>query len=104
MPYASRPKQRAYQRRRLAQRRRSWLSDKACVDCGAGPDDAQLELDHVDPRLKLTHRLFSLSEKRRLSELEKIVVRCSPCHRAKGIRQGDLLRGAKLQPADVLAI
>lgn len=39
-----------------------------------------LQIDHVDPSEKVTHKVWSWSEPRREEELNKCVVRCKPCH------------------------
>lgn len=46
----------------------------------------QLEVDHVDPKTKISHSVWSWSEKRRGEELSKCQVLCSPCHRKKTIK------------------
>lgn len=80
MPYKDPEKQREYQRLWLAQRREAFFSDKSCVDCGRKED---LEIDHVDPKLKINHRVWSWSRQRRETELAKCVVRCVGCHQQK---------------------
>lgn len=42
-----------------------------------------MEIDHVDPSLKITHRIWSWSVERRETELLKCEVRCSECHRRR---------------------
>ena len=81
MPYADKDKQREYQRRWMKERRETWLNENGpCVDCGTWLD---LEVDHVDPSRKVTHRVWSWSVERREKELAKCVVRCHPCHESK---------------------
>lgn len=88
MPYADPEKQRAYQREWMQRRRDAWFAlNGPCVDCGTW--DA-LELDHEDYRTKVTHRLWSWSEPRRLTELAKCVARCEPCHAAKTLAEGSV--------------
>ena len=50
------------------------------MDCGTWEN---LQVDHVDARTKITHRVWFWSAKRREAELAKCVVRCDPCHRVK---------------------
>lgn len=83
MGYKDPAQQREYQRKWMAQRREDFFHDKVCVDCGSS---SQLEIDHVDPSQKVSHRLWSWSKARRDAELEKCVVRCKPCHLEKSIK------------------
>lgn len=79
--YADKETQRAYQNAWMQQRRQDWLNERGpCVDCGSLNN---LEVDHVDPTKKVTHRVWSWSEERRLAELEKCVPRCQSCHKSK---------------------
>jgi hypothetical protein len=78
MPYRDPERRREYQREWCAKRRAEWFADKACVDCGTSEN---LELDHVDPNVKVSHRIWSWSTERRDAELARCVVRCEPCHR-----------------------
>ena len=67
VPYRDRNEQRRYQRAWIAPRRRSWLAQNGpCRECGSW---LALEVDHVDPLLKTSHRLWSLSQARRETEL-----------------------------------
>lgn len=84
MPYADPDKQRAYQREWTARRRDEWLADRECVDCGSTD---RLEVDHVDAAQKVSHRIWSWSNERRLAELAKCVVRCAGCHRDRHAEQ-----------------
>jgi hypothetical protein len=69
-------------------RRRAWLADKVCAECGE-PDG--LEIDHVDSSRKLAHRIWSWSRRRREAELAK----CQPlCHQAKTLREMRARRAA----------
>lgn len=83
MGYTGKAK-REYQRRWVAARRAAYFADKTCVDCD-GID--RLELDHVDAKTKLYNpaSLWSMSDKnpKKQAELNKCVVRCYSCHRAK---------------------
>jgi hypothetical protein len=70
-----------YQNAWLKRRRQEWLATQgACVRCGSWK---KLEVDHIDPEQKVSHRIWSLSEKRRLAELEKCQVLCHGCHLKK---------------------
>jgi hypothetical protein len=69
--------QRKYQREWMAHRRAEYFDGRCCIDCG-GTD--KLHLHHLDPSQKVTHRIWSWTEERRLKELAKCVVRCQECH------------------------
>lgn len=74
-------KLREYQRQWLAQRKQVWFDENGpCVSCGSWKD---LELDHIDPSSKVTHRVWSWSQERRDEELSKCQVLCRSCHLAK---------------------
>ena len=92
LPYTDPEKKREYDRKWVANRRREFFEDKSCVDCDSREG---LELDHVDPAEKVTHRVWSWSQDRRDAELAKCVVRCGSCHdkksageHAKGVNNG----------------
>lgn len=58
-----------------------WISKNGpCRSCGSTVD---LEVDHIDPKQKITHNVWSWSESRRLNELAKCQVLCSSCHKIK---------------------
>ncbi|QBZ72742.1 HNH endonuclease [Gordonia phage GodonK] len=86
MAYKDPDKQRQYQREWRARRRDEWFADKVCVDCNTTEN---LQLDHVDPSLKIDHRIWSWSAARREAELAKCVVRCHDCHVVKTVAHGD---------------
>ena len=79
MPYADPAKQREYQRRWTAERRRGYLAGKCCVDCGS---EERLEFDHVEGE-KVSHRVWTWAAARLEEELAKCVVRCRSCHQAR---------------------
>lgn len=80
MPYKDVEKQRAAQRQWRATRRAKHLLGKRCVTCGSTTD---LELDHLDRNLKVSHRIWSWSEARLKVELAKCQVLCRLCHERK---------------------
>jgi len=83
LPCATPEAQRAYQREWIKRRREEFLDGKVCVDCGA---DERLELDHIDPALKVDHKIWSWSEARREAEIAKCEIRCRPCHAKRHAR------------------
>lgn len=87
MPYRNARKQRAYQRRWYAERRAAWIAAQggACGRCGR---TCQLEVDHIDPTRKLSHRVWSWSDARRTAELANCQVLCRYCHDLKSARDG----------------
>lgn len=56
------------------------MAGKSCVKCGS---TQSLEVDHIDPALKVTHSVWSWSIPRRTVELAKCQVLCTECHKAK---------------------
>jgi hypothetical protein len=80
MPMATKEEQREYQRLWMARRRAEFFTGKACVDCGAVED---LQIDHLDPALKVSHVVWSWAQERREAELAKCVVRCRECHKIR---------------------
>lgn len=90
MGYKNPEKQKKYQREWRAQRRADWLKDKTCARCGSAE---QLEVDHKDPSEKVSHKIWSWSEKRRNEELAKCQVLCKPCHLEKTRRDNEPAHG-----------
>ena len=81
MPFKDKRKQSAYQNRWTLERRRSWLkANGPCAQCGSTVD---LQVDHIDPRTKVSHRIWTWAEARRLRELKKCQALCLVCHKAK---------------------
>jgi hypothetical protein len=77
MPYKDRDKQNEYQRERLRKRRELFLSDKVCRICGSKDN---LELDHIDRTLKVSHSVWSWSQGRRDLEIAKCQILCHNDH------------------------
>jgi 5-methylcytosine-specific restriction endonuclease McrA len=61
----------------INRRRKDYLQDKSCVVCGA---TKRLEIDHIDPKTKTSHRIWSWKDSRRIKELKKCQVLCKQCH------------------------
>lgn len=80
MPYKDPAAQREYARLWMADRRAQWFEGKACVRCGSTED---LQVDHINPDLKMSHKVWSWSAERREVELSKCQVLCLTCHKLK---------------------
>lgn len=82
MPIANAEKRRRYQRRWIKRQRDEWIASQggACADCGRRDT---LQMHHVDPTQKVSHRIWSWSKARRVIELAKCVVLCRRCHRMR---------------------
>lgn len=79
-PATQREYQRKYQREWMRRRRAEYLAGKTCAWCG---DDGPLEVDHIDPAQKISHRIWSWSAERRTAELSKCQILCVDCHDVK---------------------
>lgn len=77
MPYSDADKQKEYQKNWMAQRRNDFMSGKSCVKCGG---TNKLEIHHRDKETKVSHNIWSWSDKRRNAELAKCDVLCQSCH------------------------
>lgn len=94
MPISDPEKRREYHRNWMAARRAAFFAGKSCAQCG---NTEKLELDHVDPVLKVSHRIWSWSAHRREEELAKCQVLCERCHAVKSeeylVREALRVRG-----------
>ena len=84
MGYADKTKQAEYQRNWMRKRREAWFADKSCERCGTTEN---LELDHLDPQIKVTHRIWSWRADRREAELAKCRALCQRHHMERTIEQ-----------------
>lgn len=81
MPYANKDRQLQYQKDWMKKRRAKWLADNGpCARCGSAE---RLEVDHIDPKSKVDHKVWTWSTSRMLKELSKCQVLCYVCHKAK---------------------
>jgi hypothetical protein len=81
MGYKDKEKRKEYARKWVAARRKEWFDKHGpCIDCGSWEN---LELDHIDPKKKITHKVWSWSAERRKEETDKCVARCEKCHLAR---------------------
>lgn len=74
---------RNYQRKWIAARRANFFNAQCCAGCGSTTSTTRLELDHIDPKTKVSHNIWSWSEARRNEEIAKCQVLCTDCHKAK---------------------
>lgn len=80
VPYKDPERQREYQRRWMSERRAKYFEGKTCAVCGTSEN---LELDHVDPHLKISHRIWSWKWDRILEETSKCQILCQKHHQEK---------------------
>ena len=81
MPFLDPKRRLAYLRKWTLQRRTAWLrANGPCARCGSKKN---LEIDHRDPSTKLSHNVWTWSDKRRKEELAKCQVLCGSCHKKK---------------------
>lgn len=71
-------------RKWTAKNRADYMVGKFCVHCGS---TNSLEVDHVDPEQKVSHRIWSWSAARRTAELAKCQILCTDCHLTKTLEQ-----------------
>lgn len=89
MSYKDREQQRKYQREWCMKRRQAFLQGKSCCQCGSTD---HLEVDHIDPSQKISHRVWSWSATRREAELAKCQVLCHDCHLEKTRKEKSVLK------------
>lgn len=78
MPYKDKEKQRAFQREFMRKRRQEWFdANGPCQLCGSAEN---LELDHIDPEMKVASAVWSWSKQRAAVELAKCRALCKKCH------------------------
>lgn len=92
MPIKDPVRRREYERLRQSARRARYFEGRKCVSCGA---TGQLEIDHIDPMEKSSHRIWSWAEPRLQAELRKCQPLCKRCHRDKTTAQMPLTHGTR---------
>lgn len=85
MPFKDPGQKRKYQREWIADRRAEYFKGKCCVQCGYD-DLVGLELDHINRKEKVSHKIWSWSKVRREAELAKCQVLCNLCHSVKTLQ------------------
>jgi len=109
MPMKTKEEQREYQRQWIKQRRDAFFANKVCIQCGS---TEKLELDHINNRLKVSHRIWSWSQIRREVEIAKCQILCHACHLGKTVTNqekpfGERIGNSKLteeQVQDILVL
>ncbi len=87
MPYKDKNKQREFQKQWIADRKAEYLKNNGpCVKCGSWDN---LKIDHINRKEKITHRVWSWSEERRIIELEKCQILCEQCHKHKTKKENE---------------
>lgn len=76
---------RNYQRTWLKNRRLQFFKGKSCLWCKS---TISLELDHINPKEKKSHSIWSWKESRRLEEIAKCQILCKSCHKIKSVKDG----------------
>ena len=71
---------REYKRQWAAARRADYMAGKSCVICGT---TQSLEVDHIDPEQKVSHRIWTWAIPRRDAELAKCQILCTEHHKEK---------------------
>lgn len=80
MSYKDPDRQRQYQREYCSKRRLKWIEENGPCKCGS---KERLEVDHIDPKTKVTHNVWSWTKSKRDEELAKCQVLCYDCHKEK---------------------
>lgn len=80
MPFSDPAKQHANNTGRIRRRRDAWFKEHGPCPCGS---TERLEVDHVDPTKKVSHRIWNWSDAKRLPELAKCQPLCHDCHLKK---------------------
>lgn len=80
MGYKDPKKQKEFQAKWVAAKRALFFQDKCCRECGT---KTNLELDHIDPSKKWSHRIWSYNWTRIMKEVAKCQVLCTECHLRK---------------------
>ncbi len=79
MPHTIETRKRAYQK--MQSKRQQWLKENGpCKVCLSWEN---LEVDHIDRKTKVTHKVWSWREEKRQEELKKCQVLCKKCHQIK---------------------
>lgn len=88
MPFLDPEAKKEYQRKWVAKRRANFFADKKCEAENCNRTD-KLTLDHINPKTKVSHSIWSWSEKRIAEEVSKCQVLCEDHHKEKTRKNGD---------------
>ena len=78
MPYKNKSKQLEYQKLWMRKRRQEFFADKQCKNCKTSKN---LQLHHLNPDEKKSHKIWSWSKEKRNNELRKCIILCKNCHK-----------------------
>lgn len=92
MPYANPEDRRKSVREWMRKRRAFWMRGAFCAHCRSTEN---LQLDHIVPGEKVSHRIWSWSFKRQMEEMLKCQWLCEQCHKLKTKTQLFLSRSSK---------
>lgn len=85
MPYADKERQNRYSVQWSARRREELLRENGpCKKCGSWD---RLEVDHINPEQKVSHRIWRWKAETRLAELKKCQPLCYECHKKKSAEE-----------------
>lgn len=74
-----------YNKERYERLRQEWFEENGpCQHCGTWEN---LEVDHINPETKLSHKIWTWREELRIAELEKCQVLCHDCHWEKTVEE-----------------
>ena len=82
MPYSDKRQQREFQRKRVAAKRAAWVK-KFGGRCKRCDSTEELQFDHIDAKKKVSHRIWSWSDRRISAEIVKCQLLCRVCHQKK---------------------
>lgn len=90
MPYKDIEKQKTFQREWVAARRALYLEDKHCRKCAQKNilTMTNLQIDHIDPKDKWKHRIWSYSWAVIMKEMKKCQILCEKHHFEKTQKDG----------------
>jgi 5-methylcytosine-specific restriction endonuclease McrA len=98
MGYKDKRKQLDYQNKWMQNRRQQWVEENGpCAYCGSWE---RLEVDHINPEEKWSHRIWAYREEKRLKELEKCQVLCYDCHKQK-TRDEEVAAGKRMSDVQI---
>ena len=80
MPFKDKETKKEFQRKWVDGRRNKYLIGKSCVKCKSTDD---LHLVYIDPKTKVSRRIWSWKDERIIGEMKKCQFYCKSCHQEK---------------------